>query len=262
VAVSLTWLAYALPGDARLREDLPATLRRVRARLADPRFRVVIEYQPPELGESPAVTTTPYPHFPNLMRYELTPAKLTGPDDLALRLFAGSEAVRALRWLLSDDCGRLLAWAPTTGEHPQDPRGTVPALVAEAAGVLGLGTEEAAYYLQLLALPDPTDRNVQRWTGWTPVRLKELGTALIAAGVAVPGKRERAGRSVFLPGAWLGLKAPSLPVEAWKAPLYGLGADGVAPLSVLVPLLPVDSLFTHAWRRVRDGDPPRLETLG
>jgi len=132
-------------------------------------------------------------------------------------------------------------------------------VAAAGAGVAGAS---AAYYVQVLALLDPTDKNVARWTGWSVKRIRELGSTLVEAGLVVAAKRERAGRSVFLPGGWLNLKAPSLPMEAWKSKAYGLALDGTPPLSVVLPLRPADRLFVQAWERVRAGDKPAFEQLG
>jgi hypothetical protein len=265
-AVTVAWLAYRSAVDDPVRPRLPDVLARLRGRLADRSFTVAMGYLEPGLGESPALAAHPHPHWPQAWEYTLTPARLSGPDDPVLRLFPRAAAVRAIAWLLSDECARLVEWVAPEGRPPgtfaHDPRAAVPSIVDSVAARLRLEPDAAAYYLQLLALPDPTDRNVTRWTGWTAKRIRQLGSALAEAGLAVAAKRERSGRSFFLPGAWLPLKAPNPPIEAWKAPLYGLRADGTPVLSVVVALMPVPSLFALAWQRVGDGDEPRLEQLG
>ncbi|MCX4851785.1 hypothetical protein [Streptomyces sp. NBC_00893] len=138
----------------------------------------------------------------------------------------------------------------------------MPELVAEAAKKCGLGEDAAVLYLMLLAMPDPTDRNAARWTGWKPDRLKAAGAELAATELVVEAKRPRAGRSLFLPGGWANLAKPALPVEQWKLPLFGHLASGErAPLDVLVPVDPAADLYRRAWQRVRDGDGPRFEEL-
>ncbi|MFJ4846524.1 hypothetical protein [Streptomyces sp. NPDC088733] len=132
----------------------------------------------------------------------------------------------------------------------------MPDLVAEVAAAHGLGEDAAVLYLQLLALPDPTDRNCARWTGWKPARTKKARTELAASGLVVEARRPRAGRTLFLPCGWRDLKAPALPVETWKERLYPV-RDHVRT----VPLVPVPELFTAAWERVRDGDAPAFEEL-
>lgn len=77
----------------------------------------------------------------------------------------------------------------------------------------------------------------------------------------VEGKRVRAGRTLFLPSGWLNVKAPGLPVEAWKVPLLGLRADGSSPLDLTVPVTSVRELYQRAWARVVADDGPRMQTL-
>ncbi|MFF1394032.1 hypothetical protein ACFVZD_09455 [Streptomyces sp. NPDC058287] len=205
----------------------------------------------------------------------LRPAGLTGPDDPALGLIeglAGSRAdapLRAIRAVLGDGLGRAVtagvpgvdgpgAGGPVAGleGYAQDPTRSVPGLVTEVAETHGIGEDAAALYLQLLALPDPTDRNSTRWTGWKPARMKKARAELAATAMVVEAKRTRAGRGLFLPGAWLALKAPALPVEPWKRDLYDIPGH-----TATVPLLPVPELFTRAWDRVRAGDVPAFEEL-
>ncbi len=133
---------------------------------------------------------------------------------------------------------------------------SVPGLVAEVAEAHGLGEDAAVLYLQLLALPDPTDRNHARWTGWKPSRTKKARAALAATDLVVEAKRSRAGRSLFLPGGWLDLKSPALPVEIWKEGLYT-----VSPHLRSVPRIPVAELFRRAWERVCAQDAPAYEQL-
>jgi hypothetical protein len=172
---------------------------------------------------------------------------------------ARGSGVRALRTILGDDLARAL----DAGLDPEGPAGaaqnpvvSVPALVTEVAAAHGLGEDAAALYLQLLALPDPTDRNCARWTGWRPARLKKARAELAATGLVVEAKRSRAGRSLFLPCGWRDLKAPALPVETWKEGLYPVGEGSRA-----VPLVPVPVLFTRAWERVCAQDTPAYEEL-
>jgi hypothetical protein len=144
---------------------------------------------------------------------------------------------------------------------PQDPSRSVPELVAEAGAAYGLGADAAATYLMLLAMPDPTDRNLARWTGWKPVRLKAAQAELTGTELVVPASRARAGRSLFLPCVWLERGNPQLPLERWKTPLFELADDGGTPLGVTVPVEPVPDVYRRAWQRLRDGDVPRLEEL-
>ncbi|MEV7024480.1 hypothetical protein, partial [Kitasatospora sp. NPDC093558] len=212
-------------------------------------------------------------------RVLLRPAGLTGPDDQVLDLLEGLSAGYGLASELGAIAavigGEPEALAGPTEPFSTDPSGTepsasaegdarwlqnpqfsVPALVAEAARTHGLGEDAAVLYLQLLALPDPTDRNVARWTGWKPARLKRARAELAATDLVMEAKRARAGRTLFLPGGWQEAKAPALPAETWKADFYELSTHRPA-----LPHQHVPELFARAWRRTTDGDAPGYEQL-
>ncbi|WP_380281003.1 hypothetical protein [Kitasatospora purpeofusca] len=201
------------------------------------------------------------------------PAGVSGAQDPALELLAGlaegywlARQRSVLAALLDGTLDRLAALpdlpeaagAADAGAEfwPHHPLLTVPELVTEVAKTQELGEDAAVLYLQLLALPDPTDRNVARWTGWKPARLKKARAELLASGLVVEAKRARAGRTLFLPCGWQEAKAPGLPVETWKAGLYTLPTHHAA-----LPQLSVPELFTRAWQRVTDGDAPGFEEL-
>jgi hypothetical protein len=117
-------------------------------------------------------------------------------------------------------------------------------------------------YLQLLALAEPTDRNLRRWNGWTPQRHRRAAAELLAGGLVVRARRARAQRSLFLPGEWLSARPPDLPLEAWKAPLYDLergsrGDELRGALPCVLPQAPLHELFATAWARVQAGDRSR-----
>ncbi|EXG80706.1 hypothetical protein [Cryptosporangium arvum] len=279
LASYLPWLAYHLPADDDFRQALPGALRTYRARLAEPEYEVALRYLDEEewaalahhLGATPVDKSTPAedrvelgpfvtPDLADGRRVRVRPGLLSGPDDPALRAFeaVGSEPVEigALRALLSDWLPRLLEGAAAVDPAAGAPHVPPAELIAEAASVLSLGADAATVYLQLLALPDPTDKNVARWTGWKPARLKKARAELAATPLVTEAKRARAGRTLFLPGGWLALKAPLPPVETWKLPLYSDPGQGT-----LVPLTPIPELFAAAWARVRSGDEPRFDEL-
>ncbi|BDD70690.1 hypothetical protein [Streptomyces violaceoruber] len=286
---ALASLAYALPHGHPLRAALPEGLAAVRRRLADPGLLLDLDvewtekggttaaelrkaYGLPATGGADAEGTTRIgealvlrPWHGDRETVLVRPAGLTGPDDAVLGLLEGlvgtarGTGVRALRTLLGDELARSVdaGLDPAGAEgSAQDPTVSVPALVTEVARTQGLSEDAAALYLQLLALPDPTDRNCARWTGWRPARSKKVRAELAATDLVVEARRPRAGRSLFLPCGWRDLKSPALPVETWKEGLYPVG-EGFRS----VPLLPVPELFTRAWARVCDRDAPAYEEL-
>ncbi|WP_425245647.1 hypothetical protein [Streptomyces sp. NEAU-NA10] len=286
---ALAGLAYSLPYGHPLRAALPEGLAALRRRIADPGLLLDLDvswaeqggataaqlrkaYGLPVTGGADAEGLTRLgealvlrPWYQDQEAVLVRPAGLTGPDDAVFGLVEGlvgagrAGGLRALRMILDDELARALA-AGTGPEEPagyaQDPTVGVPELVAEVAETHGLGEDAAALYLQLLALPDPTDRNCARWTGWKPARMKKARAELAATGLVVEARRPRAGRTLFLPCGWHDLKAPALPVEVWKEGLYP-----VRDHSRAVPLVPVPELFTRAWGRVRAGDAPAYEEL-
>ncbi|MFD8519223.1 hypothetical protein ACFV2D_04270 [Streptomyces capillispiralis] len=282
-------LAYSLPYGHPLRVGLPEGLAALRRRAADPELLLDLDLAWTEKGSSTAVELRKAYGLPatgGADAHGLTPvgealvlrpwygdqeavlvrtSALTGADDPVFGLVEGivgpgrDEGMLALRTVLDDALARALV-AGTEPDGPtgyaQDPAVSVPDLVAEVAGTHGLGPDAAALYLQLLALPDPTDRNCARWTGWKPARMKKARTELAATGLVVEAKRARAGRTLFLPCGWLDLKSPALPVELWKKGLYPVPEHSRA-----LPLMPVPELFARAWDRVRAGDAPAYEEL-
>jgi hypothetical protein len=280
---ALAWLAYRLPYGDPLRAQLPHVLGLLRKRLADPGLVLDLDVEyadgkptAPRLREAAGLAESGGADADGIVRIDdrllltpwyngaeftyVRPAGFTGADDPWFDRLIGlrggsSNGLTALRRILDPAFERLLAADGPAG-LPQDPTHVVPELVAEVAHTHGIGTDAAALYLQLLALPDPTDRQVARWTGWKPARLKKARTELAGTDLVVEAKRERAGRTLFLPGGWNALKTPQLPVETWKDGLYDRPYG-----TAVVPENPVPDLFRRAWQRVRDGDAPGFEQL-
>ena len=140
----------------------------------------------------------------------------------------------------------------------QDPLVTAPEIVAEVAARFGIPEDPARYWLQLLALHNPTDTNIALWNGWRKAEREWAAAPLLEQDLIVRAKRARAGRSLFLPGSWQEAKIPHLPMESWKSAFYDLKATPqVLPqLLVVVPSVPFEQLFTDAWRRCTSGDVP------
>ncbi len=150
------------------------------------------------------------------------------------------------------------------GQYEANPLWSAPEVVEAARRRLSLSEDGAVLYLQLLALAEPTAVNVLRWNGWQPDRAKAAAQELVGAALVLEAKRARAGRHTFLPGGWQVLKAPHLPIETWKLPLYGVErtADGMKmPLRRVLPLRPLHVIFKEAFKRVERGEGPRYDAL-
>jgi hypothetical protein len=286
----MAWLAHRLPAGDPIRAGLPAAFSALSARLAHPELMISLSRYvnlpgfreaagaPSEVGKNferygavilathdeqpmPAVRVSLLdpagsdPYLPVLRGDSQTPF----PFEVALALVRDPQFAA----LLADPGDPVAGERDKDGTwSPQDPTRSVPDTVAEAAKEYGLGEDAAALYLMLLAMPDPTDRNVARWTGWKPARLAAARTELAATDLVVEATRPRAGRSLFLPGGWTALKAPHLPIEQWKTPFFGALVDENWPvLGALVPTEPAAQLYRRAWQRVREGDGPRFEEL-
>ncbi|MGA4956535.1 DNA-binding protein [Streptomyces lavendulocolor] len=286
---TLAWLAHRLPAGHPLRAQLPPALTAVRRRLAFPELmlnlRGYVALGPfRKAAGAPTRTTEHFEQYGAVVMAThddqpmpaVYPALLdSAGSDPYLPLLRNADqnllpVEAALRSVADPRFAALLAdpGAPAAGATdaegtwwPQDPGRSVPELVAEAATTYGLGTDAAALYLMLLAMPDPTDRNTARWTGWKPARAKAARTELAATDLVVAARRTRAGRGLFLPGGWVEAHAPAVPLEQWKAPLFDLLADRSAHLGVLVPTEPAAELYGRAWQRIREGDTPRFAEL-
>ncbi|MGW7125677.1 DNA-binding protein, partial [Streptomyces sp. NPDC054901] len=289
-AITLTaWLAHRLPAGEPLRACLPPALTAVRQRLAAPELLLGIGHYIRsadfrKAAGTPTETAQGYERYGAvvLSTADATPLPAlrtalldsTGSDPY-LPLLRGPEQLpssveTALRLAHDPRFAALLAdpGAPAAGAPdkdgtwwPQDPSRSVPELVAEVAETYGLGADAAALYLALLAMPDPTDRNTARWTGWKPARLKAARAELAAGDLVVTAGRSRAGRTLFLPGGWSDLDSPVLPVETWKLPMYAAAPSGRPTLGLLAPTEPAADLYRRAWARIREGDVPRFEEL-
>ncbi|KJY26245.1 hypothetical protein VR45_37455, partial [Streptomyces sp. NRRL S-495] len=251
---AMAWLAYRTPASHPLRPALAAAALRVTSDLtADLASDLAAESEDARAAwrvfsvDRRTATGRPSPPPADLPGVEVVdepatgqwhvrvrPGLLTGADDPVLDALddyydrlkpsqarpagSGLPALADLRILLSGDLAalghHLAADAHRTPGWEQDPRRSAPDVVAACANALDLPTDAAALYLMLLALPDPTDRQVRQWTGWTSATLKAAQQRLCATGLLVTARRPRAGRTLFLPGPWLDLKAPRLPVEA------------------------------------------------
>jgi hypothetical protein len=284
------WLAHRLPAGDPIRAALPAALGAVRERLAHPGLLLDLgQYvslsgfrktagAPTEVGKGferyGAVVLATHDDQPSpAIKVALLDEAGHDPYLPALRVDGQRpyQVEVALRLARSPRFAALLAdpGDPQAGERgkdgtwwPQDPGRSVPDLVTEAAKEYGVGEDAATLYLMLLAMPDPTDRMTARWTGWKPARLKAARAELAATDLVVEATRTRAGRSLFLPGGWVDPKAPRLPLERWKEPLFdGLLSGEAALPAAIAPTEPAADLYRRAWQLVQEGGGPRFEEL-
>ncbi|MFJ4654700.1 hypothetical protein ACIP5Y_25795 [Nocardia sp. NPDC088792] len=180
------------------------------------------------------------------------PARLTEFDDQVIPLSPreGRPAREFLGWLFGDDADQMIArCAPDAlpaGSYETDPTLSAPQLVSTVSKSLDIDSDAAALYLQILALPAPTDRNVRTWNRWKPARHRQAVAMLLAAGLVVEDAGRRAGRSVFLPGPWTAKPG----FETWKWPLYlPVHKPNLATPNHPIPWLAMPALFEQAWRR-------------
>ena len=151
---------------------------------------------------------------------------------------------------------------------PQNPLLSAPDVVKAIAKHAKLELVPAALYLQMLALPDPTTANIKKWNGWTTAQYKKEMKVLEQQDLVIEAKRSRAGRSYFLPGGWLPLKKPNLPIEIWKCKLYDWKKDReqedhvYAPFGRIIPTSSLSALFEKAWLRIKNGETPKYEEVG
>lgn len=150
-----------------------------------------------------------------------------------------------IRVLLEGHLDGLLMDLGRTGGpagEPHDPLVSAPEIVAEVANRFAVSTDSARYFLQVLALADPTDAHVRAWNGWRKSQLDKAAAPLVVQGLLVLDEHPGAGRGRFLPGAWQD------GVEASKAVRY-LVCAGIGPiLTKCPPLWSLDRLFAAAWR--------------
>jgi len=194
-------------------------------------------------------------------------AKLDGAarkrvETLAKALWTKEDQATAIRSRTSSSphCCGLPASRPSAsaaaetpvpeGSYEANPATSVPKLVAKVAKAEGLSAAAAALYLQTLALAEPTQASVCRWNAWTPKQYKAAAAELVKKKLVVEGKRERAGRTIFVKGGYTKGDGKDLPMEEWKLPFYDV-------LDRHVPGEPAHLLFARAWKRIEDGDRPR-----
>ncbi len=169
-----------------------------------------------------------------------------GPDPLAVLktiTYFGGDAFAAL-------AERVTTTPVPAGGYEANPLASAGKLVAKVAKACGISSEAAALYLQTLALAEPKQRDVIEWNGWTAKQYAAAAAELVKKKLVIEGKRERAGRTIFVKGGYGKGRDKDLPMEEWKEPFY-------TQLRRHLPAEPVHLLYARAWKRVDDGDGPR-----
>ncbi len=178
-------------------------------------------------------------------------------ESLLSRMY-GRNGWPALNWFQKADFQEVLAQMglPASEGYAANPLISCPKLVNEVAQTQVLSQSAAALYLQKLTLAAPTSKNVQHWNGWSSKEYNSAVKELTEKQLLIEAKRARAGRSHFLPGAWVNLKSPHLPIERWKLSLYDLDDSGAPPLGRILAPKPLNKMFAEAWAKVCAGDGP------
>jgi hypothetical protein len=285
VTFGLRWSYEELPAGDPVREGAPAAYELLLQRLTHPGLLLPAGSFNPGPRTADAITgrfgTVPY-RGPSELTVEyvddgLTVAEVAAERQLASLFFrpalygvdvrtqrlaeavdaAGTytrhtfERVRLLRGHAAEALARRIgSGALPGGAYEADPSASAPSLVEEAGRDLDIPPDPAALYLQLLTLREPTDRNVRKWNRWTPARHRKAADVLVARNLVVRDKRARAGRTVFLPGAWI--EGPA-PLEAWKSGL-GTAADAEDDRVPFAWWLLPDR-FGYAWKRAKGHRP-------
>ncbi|MBS2034181.1 hypothetical protein JST97_04290 [bacterium] len=184
------------------------------------------------------------------------------PLDTALQVWAGVSGAEQLQaFLVSQQPGfkaliqRLENSPLPAGCYEANPLLSAPELVAEVQAKFALSQPAATLYLQTLALARPTSKNIQIWNDWKAPLYKQASEELCRAGLLLEARRARAGRSHFLPGGWENRRAPDLPLESFKLPLYN------QVLGRVLALEPLHCLFARAWSLVLEGKGPAYEEV-
>jgi hypothetical protein len=139
---------------------------------------------------------------------------------------------------------------------------SAPDVVASIAKRYAISNEAALLYGETLAHACPTDAKLRLWNGWSANQLERARTELMEKKLVVIAKRERSGRSHFLPGPWETLRAPLKPMESFKMPFFAMKtATGWAfDVGAQLPLEPFGVHAAKVWERA-EAEPPRLEEI-
>ncbi|MBX3184666.1 MAG: hypothetical protein KF915_18700 [Polyangiaceae bacterium] len=292
VGLLVPFLSAHLPVGDEYRDALPTLYRRVRALLEDPNVLVELgsDWEDDEKKQRALLEKVGGKSIEVTFGEEVCPGRDNGTVialasensvDLHVRtsrlgthlaavqpFFDASDdddgvcvqdVARHAAYLMSKECAALVARIEETpvepGGYEMNPQKSAKELVMTAAAALDVDEDSAALYLQMLTLPNPNKRLILQVNEWTPARYQKACSALTKKKLLLEGKRERAGRDVFLPGAWE-KNVGGIPMEAYRAQLYDVPLFGM-------PLLggPTHEAFAAAWARWSAGDRPGFEDV-
>ncbi len=140
------------------------------------------------------------------------------------------------------------------GGYEANPLHSAPETVAQVQKELDVSEDSAIAFLQTLAMPNPSTKQVRQWNGWSASAYKKAFEPLVEKGLLIDAKRARTGRTFFLDGPWLEFKSPHFPMEAWKESLMPQMAADVCQVNY--PVSAPHELFEQAWTRWSSGDKP------
>jgi len=225
----------------------------ISAAACDSYHRVLIGFKPGKLKD-----TSDLNRLLGILNYELT-------EDYYTHLQIGLPVVITLQSLGFKKLEKSITGKEyEAGAWLQNPLLTAPGVVEEIRKKWKLTEDAGVLYAQLLALPDTTTANLRQWNDWSAARVKKAAVVLTEKDLVLEAKRSRAGRDIFLPGEWIELKSPWLPIEAWKiSHLLEQDLEITEPYPFGGPLVlrPFEDLFAAAWQRIKDGDEPRYEEV-
>jgi hypothetical protein len=161
-ADGLAWLAYHLPTGHPIQPNLPGIYALIRARLRNPDLLIGSVLLHDEYAPVPAALVAGQRGRDGTWHH-VRPAALADRFDPALDLIPPPSAA-SVRMMLDPEFERLVCNQPRlpVGGYAQNPALTVPHLVDAVRAMFDLDADAATHYLQLLALPNPTDELVRR----------------------------------------------------------------------------------------------------
>lgn len=177
------------------------------------------------------------------------------------------DKVEKAKFIFGEDVDEIIKRISSTpvpdGEYEGNPLHSVPKIIQEIEKEHSISADAAALYLQIAALPFPSDANIRLWNGWKKKQHDLAIAELVKVKIVVEAKRAKANRTIFIPGPWEP-KQWNKPIESWKFKHLGwIDKEGEVdpyhrPFSFVI-LTPPHVLFEKTWARIQSGDAPGFE---